>query len=83
MRLRPSGDSGPLVASMAGYENYLRNDAWTWEHQALVRSRSVFSDAQLLKQFNNARESVFSTSARPAKRWQKMSLICVKRCVII
>lgn len=58
MRLRPSGDSGPLVASMTGYENYLHNDAWTWEHQALVRARAVFSDELLLKQFNDMRSSV-------------------------
>jgi [glutamine synthetase] adenylyltransferase / [glutamine synthetase]-adenylyl-L-tyrosine phosphorylase len=60
MRLRPSGDSGPLVAGMIGYEKYLRNDAWTWEHQALVRSRAVFSDEVLLNQFNNIRESILS-----------------------
>lgn len=60
MRLRPSGDSGPLVTSIAGYEKYLRNDAWTWEHQALVRSRAVFADQEMLDQFNNARETVLS-----------------------
>jgi glutamate-ammonia-ligase adenylyltransferase len=60
MRLRPSGDSGPIVAGMIGYEKYLRNDAWTWEHQALVRSRAVFSDDILLTQFNSLRESVLS-----------------------
>jgi glutamate-ammonia-ligase adenylyltransferase len=60
MRLRPSGDSGPLVAGMIGYEKYLRNDAWTWEHQALVRSRAVFSDEKLLNQFNVVRESILS-----------------------
>tara|TARA_R110001583_G_scaffold7720_9_gene37927 strand:- start:12913 stop:15750 length:2838 start_codon:yes stop_codon:yes gene_type:complete len=60
MRLRPSGESGPLVAGMIGYEKYLRNDAWTWEHQALVRSRAIFSDEQLLAQFNEIRESVLS-----------------------
>ncbi|GLS90667.1 glutamate-ammonia-ligase adenylyltransferase [Psychromonas marina] len=60
MRLRPSGDSGPLVASMAGYEKYLRNDAWTWEHQALVRSRVVFSDEIMLSQFNQIRVALLS-----------------------
>jgi len=60
MRLRPSGDSGPLVASMTGYEKYLRNDAWTWEHQALVRSRAVFADDKMLTQFNATRKAVLS-----------------------
>ena len=60
MRLRPSGDSGPLVTSMAGYDKYLRNNAWTWEHQALVRARAVFFDEKSLLQFNEIRQSVLS-----------------------
>ena len=60
MRLRPSGNSGPLVTSIKGYEKYLHNDAWTWEHQALVRSRMVFSDEQLLNLFITIRETVLS-----------------------
>ncbi|MGB5446719.1 MAG: bifunctional [glutamate--ammonia ligase]-adenylyl-L-tyrosine phosphorylase/[glutamate--ammonia-ligase] adenylyltransferase, partial [Psychromonas sp.] len=57
MRLRPSGDSGVLVSSIASYKKYLQNDAWTWEHQALVRARAVFFDEQILAEFNEARES--------------------------
>jgi len=60
MRLRPSGDAGPLVTSITGYEKYLRNDAWTWEHQALVRSRAVFADQEMLEQFNRTREAILS-----------------------
>jgi len=60
MRLRPSGDSGPLVASLAGYDKYLRNDAWTWEHQALVRARAVFADEIMLSQFNQTRVALLS-----------------------
>ena len=41
MRLRPSGNSGMLVSSLAAFEKYQREDAWTWEHQALVRSRAA------------------------------------------
>ncbi len=58
MRLRPSGDSGLLVAGVEGYKKYLENDAWTWEHQALVRSRAVFSDLEILNAFNQVRETV-------------------------
>ncbi|WP_019613575.1 bifunctional [glutamate--ammonia ligase]-adenylyl-L-tyrosine phosphorylase/[glutamate--ammonia-ligase] adenylyltransferase [Psychromonas ossibalaenae] len=60
MRLRPSGESGLLVASIDGYKRYLEKDAWTWEHQALVRSRAVFSDQKLLTEFNQVRQSVLS-----------------------
>ncbi|UCF77269.1 MAG: bifunctional [glutamate--ammonia ligase]-adenylyl-L-tyrosine phosphorylase/[glutamate--ammonia-ligase] adenylyltransferase, partial [Betaproteobacteria bacterium] len=47
MRLRPSGKSGPLVASLDAFARYQRDDAWTWEHQALVRARPVAGDAAL------------------------------------
>jgi len=57
MRLRPSGDSGVLVSSVASYKKYLQNKAWTWEQQALVRARAVFFDAQILAEFNEAREN--------------------------
>ena len=44
MRLRPSGNSGMLVSSLAAFEKYQRENAWTWEHQALVRARVVAGD---------------------------------------
>src|SRR5262249_53901157 len=41
MRLRPSGRAGPVATSLAAFENYQRDDAWTWEHMALTRARIV------------------------------------------
>lgn len=58
MRLRPSGESGLLVSGIAGYQKYLEHDAWTWEHQALVRSRAVFADPEILQAFNEVRQAV-------------------------
>jgi glutamate-ammonia-ligase adenylyltransferase len=40
-RLRPSGQSGLLVTSLEALERYQREEAWTWEHQALLRARAV------------------------------------------
>lgn len=60
IRLRPSGDAGLLVCSMQGYQQYLRSSAWTWEHQALVRSRAVFGDTQIMNAFNNVRGEVLA-----------------------
>ena len=40
-RLRPSGNSGLLVTSLHALDTYQRDDAWTWEHQALLRARAV------------------------------------------
>ncbi|MBY0283819.1 MAG: glutamine-synthetase adenylyltransferase, partial [Sphingomonas sp.] len=44
-RLRPSGTQGPLVVSMTGFARYQREAAWTWEHMALARARSLFGSA--------------------------------------
>lgn len=47
MRLRPSGRKGPLAASLNGFDKYQLDDAWTWEHQALVRARFVAGDREI------------------------------------
>ncbi len=41
MRLRPSGQSGPLAARLSSFIDYQANEAWTWEHMALTRARVV------------------------------------------
>ena len=41
MRLRPSGRQGPVATSVAGFDSYQRDEAWTWEHMALTRARVV------------------------------------------
>jgi glutamate-ammonia-ligase adenylyltransferase len=58
MRLRPSGNSGLLVASLNGFERYEANNAWTWEHQALVRARVVAGCPQLTQQFETVRAHI-------------------------
>jgi glutamate-ammonia-ligase adenylyltransferase len=57
MRLRPSGNSGMLVSSLAAFEKYQLEDAWTWEHQALVRSRVVAGDTQLAQAYDLVRKN--------------------------
>ena len=41
-RLRPSGPQGPLAASIDSFAQYQRESAWTWEHMALTRARTIF-----------------------------------------
>ncbi len=60
MRLRPSGNSGMLVSSLAAFEKYQANEAWTWEHQALVRARVVAGSAALGAQFEAVRQRILS-----------------------
>ena len=58
MRLRPSGDSGLLVSSLASFSRYQRDEAWTWEHQALVRARALVGCQQLAARFDALRAQV-------------------------
>ena len=55
MRLRPSGNSGMLVSSLSAFEKYQQQSAWTWEHQALVRSRVIAGDKITAQSFNTIR----------------------------
>ena len=45
MRLRPSGNKGPVATSLAAFDVYHRESAWTWERMALTRARVVAGDA--------------------------------------
>ncbi len=69
MRLRPSGAAGLLVTSLRALETYLREDAWTWEHQALVRARCVAGDRHLAEGFSRVRAAILSQS-RPQEKLQ-------------
>ena len=55
VRLRPDGGKGLLVSTLASYDDYQRERAWTWEHQALVRARCVAGDAPLREAFERIR----------------------------
>ncbi len=65
MRLRPNGNAGLLVSSLPAFENYQRNDAWTWEHQALLRARPVAGDPVVADRFNAIRRDVLSRERDP------------------
>lgn len=47
MRLRPSGNKGPVATRIKAFAKYQREEAWTWEHMALSRSRLICGDAGL------------------------------------
>lgn len=59
-RLRPSGAAGMLVTSAESFADYQKNEAWTWEHQALVRARVVYGDPQLTSQFDTVRRDIMT-----------------------
>jgi glutamate-ammonia-ligase adenylyltransferase len=57
-RLRPDGASGLLVNAIEGLRSYLFDEAWTWEHQALVRARVVAGSEELARRFAEIRRQV-------------------------
>ena len=63
-RLRPSGKGGLLVQSLEGFRDYQRGEAWTWEHQALLRARSVAGPPELCARFEAVRRDVLRDGVR-------------------
>ena len=63
-RLRPSGRSGLLVTSLDAFERYQREDAWTWEHQALLRARAVAGSERVANQFDAIRQKTLQHYVR-------------------
>ncbi len=67
MRLRPSGNSGLLVSSLHAFREYQLKEAWTWEHQALVRARVVAGSPALGERFRAVRREVLGQPRDEAK----------------
>jgi [glutamine synthetase] adenylyltransferase / [glutamine synthetase]-adenylyl-L-tyrosine phosphorylase len=67
LQLRPDGNSGLLVSSVAAFREYQLNKAWVWEHQALTRARFVAGDASIGEAFEAIRFEVL-TQSRDAQK---------------
>jgi glutamate-ammonia-ligase adenylyltransferase len=59
-RLRPDGRSGLLVSSSEAFERYQEENAWTWEHQALLRARAVAGSEQIALEFERIRKETLT-----------------------
>jgi [glutamine synthetase] adenylyltransferase / [glutamine synthetase]-adenylyl-L-tyrosine phosphorylase len=64
MRLRPNGKGGFLMTGIDAFERYQQTDAWTWEHQALLRARAVAGDAKLCAAFEAVRRRTLTAAVR-------------------
>ncbi len=64
MRLRPNGKGGFLMTGIDAFERYQQSDAWTWEHQALLRARAVAGDVKLRAAFEAVRRRTLSSAVR-------------------
>ena len=67
MRLRPSGDAGLLVTSLDAFARYQHEQAWTWEHQALVRARPLAGCPRLGEKFIRLRADVLGREREEEK----------------
>ena len=60
LRLRPSGNKGPVATSLKAFSKYQRDDAWVWEHMALSRARCVAGDASLIETVHSEISTILS-----------------------
>ncbi|WP_201193767.1 bifunctional [glutamate--ammonia ligase]-adenylyl-L-tyrosine phosphorylase/[glutamate--ammonia-ligase] adenylyltransferase [Pseudomonas fluorescens] len=73
MRLRPSGASGLLVSSLGAFARYQENEAWTWEHQALVRARVLVGSQDVGQAFEQVRAAILGKARDLATLRQEVS----------
>lgn len=58
MRLRPSGNQGPVATSWASFQDYQSKEAWTWEHLALTRARAIAGPEDLIADIEAFRQTL-------------------------
>ncbi|MDX1712035.1 MAG: bifunctional [glutamine synthetase] adenylyltransferase/[glutamine synthetase]-adenylyl-L-tyrosine phosphorylase, partial [Rhodovibrionaceae bacterium] len=67
MRLRPSGNAGPLAVSLERFRSYQASEAWTWEHMALTRARVILGDDDLAGRIDDAVSESLTAERDPEK----------------
>lgn len=64
MRLRPSGNQGPVATSWTSYQRYQLDDAWLWEHMAAVRATCVAGPSDLAEDIAAFRTCILTLPRR-------------------
>lgn len=67
MRLRPSGNAGPIATSFPSFVSYQESEAWTWEHMALCRARVIAGPDDLTERVTHAITHTLSAARDRAK----------------
>ena len=67
LRLRPSGNKGPVATHIDAFKKYQRSDAWVWEHMALTRARVVAGHPELAAETDAEVEAILSLPRDRAK----------------
>ncbi len=67
LRLRPSGNKGPVATRINAFGRYQREEAWTWEHMALTRARLISGDESLIDEAKSVIGEVLNSKSDTAK----------------
>ncbi|SMX44674.1 glutamine-synthetase adenylyltransferase [Maliponia aquimaris] len=67
MRLRPSGNQGPVATSWTAFQDYQREQAWVWEHLAMTRARVIAGPADLAADVEGFRREIIGQPRDPAE----------------
>lgn len=62
LRLRPSGNKGPIATRLSAFAKYQDEIAWTWEHMALTRARVVYAQGKLKPEIDAIVKSILKKS---------------------
>ena len=71
-RLRPNGEGGLLACSLAAWEDYYRNSAWTWELQTLTRARPICGSPRAIAACEDTRRSLLTRSRKESELKQQV-----------
>jgi glutamate-ammonia-ligase adenylyltransferase len=70
MRLRPTGNKGPVAVSLESFTRYHETESWTWERMALTRARVIASPPELGRKVEDVIRKTLSASDDAAKRFK-------------
>lgn len=79
MRLRPSGNKGPVATRLRAFEKYQFEEAWTWEHMALTRARLIAGDGALM---DATRAVISAVLAKPREEVKTAADVAEMRAMI-
>jgi glutamate-ammonia-ligase adenylyltransferase len=67
LRLRPSGNKGPVATHVEAFRKYQRQEAWTWEQMALTRARAIAGDEALAAEIEKDVAAILALPRNKAK----------------
>ncbi|KAB0540034.1 glutamate-ammonia-ligase adenylyltransferase [Pseudochrobactrum saccharolyticum] len=73
MRLRPSGNKGPVATHIEAFGKYQRNDAWVWEHMALTRARAIAGDQSFRDKIDAEVDAILAIPSEVKKTAKEMT----------